>query len=48
MRDQIRELKRAVDGSDPIKQNKARAEQPISYRKNKRPPAKSPTAAEHG
>jgi excinuclease ABC subunit B len=46
MRDQIRELKRAVDGNNPIKQIRAKAQQPISYRKTKRPPAKSTTAVE--
>jgi len=34
LRDQIRELKRAVDGSQPAKE--ARASQPASYRKGKR------------
>ena len=33
LRDQIRELKRAIDGSQPIKETKT---QPVSYRKGKR------------
>ena len=34
LRDQIRELKRAVDGSAPVKEGRA---QPVSYRKAGKP-----------
>ncbi|HWH70991.1 MAG TPA: excinuclease ABC subunit UvrB, partial [Candidatus Sulfotelmatobacter sp.] len=36
LRDQIRELKRALDGSEPVKQAQARGGQPVSYGKGGR------------
>jgi len=35
LRDQVRELKRSLDGSEPLKQPKAPSGKPVNYRKGK-------------